>query len=196
MNRILMVSLLMILVSACQTTSTGTSSSSGPSAAPDDAQTFDGSQMRGYIDAVGCRKLTDGSTWKPDWNADYTEGKIVGSMITGRRDNEPAMQLTPQNFSLPVGDDGTFGASSGDGPHRLWLRWWASSSSGWGSNSANSGRAHEYSGRIAKYQWVSGKVSKNGDIYVHVRWGTTDGHGSCDGEAYFKKTPAGDGKTS
>jgi hypothetical protein len=141
---------------------------------------FDGKEMRGSIKPSGCR-----SDYRPPWNVDYVDGKIVGSLLSAGSDNDdPSLTKTPQHFSLPVSEDGSFGATSGDGPHRLWLRWWASKSSGYGSSSGKS--AANYSGRKAKYQWVSGKVHKNGDIQVRIKWGTADNHGACSGKAFFK----------
>lgn len=171
-----------LTLAACQSTSTGTTSSGS---APDNAQFFDGQKMTGKIYSRGCR-----STWSPDWQADLIDGKLVGHMMSSRSDNEPDMAQKVQKFSIPVEADGTFGARSGKGPHRLWLRWWASSKSGYGSKSPgkNKRMAHKYSGREGKYQWVSGQVLKNGDIKIYVKWGTSLGHGTCDGKAYFKNS--------
>lgn len=161
-------------ISACQST--------GMDANPQTAHYFDGKNMTGTIRPSGCR-----STYASPWVAKLIDGKVVGHMMSAASDNEPEMRSRPQKFSLPIRDDGTFGSLSGDGPHRLWLRWWASTKSGYGSNSPGSNKrnAHKSPIKEAKYSWVSGQVLKNGDINLKVRWGTSLGHGSCSGNAYF-----------
>ena len=111
---------------------------------------FDGHKISGGIKEYGCRKHQGGD---PLFVATLNGDTIEGSMKSaGPRDNEIGMALVPQHFSLAIRDDGTFGSDHGDGPSRLWLRWWASKSSGYGSNTSKS--AADYSGRKGKYQWV------------------------------------------
>ncbi len=150
---------------------------------PDDAHFFDGKTMRGHLKEKGCRK----SSGAPSWSADLVEGKVTGFLMSSTRDNEPGKAYMPQHFSLPVRKDGTFGKTGGEGPQRLWLRWWAPKSSQYSSTGSRSGQAHKYVARKPKYQWVSGKVLKNGDINIHVRFGAPAHSGSfCSGYAYFR----------
>ncbi len=150
---------------------------------PDDAFYFDGKEMRGALSTKRCAQ----SGWSPAWQAELKEGKIVGHLMTDARNNEPNMMRKPQPFSLLVREDGTFGSKQGDGPHRLWLRWWAPHNSKYSERGSKSGRAHEYSGRKPKYQWVSGKVLKNGDIKIRVDWGApVNSKSFCYGKAYFR----------